>query len=68
VLVNHTKLPVVPIFIEGAYEIWPIHARGPKNKGIVSVHFEKPIDFSGKSPAQITTELENFYKRRMSNA
>jgi long-chain acyl-CoA synthetase len=68
VLVNHTKLPVVPIFVEGAYKIWPVHARGPKYKGIVSVHFEKPIDFSGKSPAQITTELENFYKRRMSNA
>jgi long-chain acyl-CoA synthetase len=65
VLVNHTKLPVVPILIDGAYSIWPVHARGPKQKGIVRVHFEKPIDFSGKSPAQITAELEVLYKQRL---
>ncbi len=67
VLVHHTKLPVVPIFLQGAYEIWPVHSRGPKNKGFVRVHFEKPIDFSGKSPAQITADLEAVYRRAIAN-
>ena len=65
VMVNHTKLLVVPIFVEGAYKIWPVHSRGPKYKGTVNVRFESPIDFSGKSPAQITAELEAFYRKRL---
>ena len=63
VLVNHTKIPVVPIFLRGAYEIWPIQSRGPLKKGIVSIHFHQPIDFAGQSPAQITTELEKLYRK-----
>ena len=64
VMVNHTRLPVVPILISGAYKIWPVNSRGPKDRGIVRVHFEKPIDFSGKTPAEITAKLEAFYKER----
>ncbi|MCI0601677.1 AMP-binding protein [bacterium] len=63
VLVNYSKLPVVPVFLCGAYEIWPIHSRGPKKKGIIRIHFGKPVDFSGKTPAEITTELEALYKQ-----
>ncbi len=62
VMVRQTKLPVIPIFVEGAYKIWPIHARGPAHKGTIDVHFGKPVDFSGKQPVQITTELEELYK------
>jgi long-chain acyl-CoA synthetase len=61
VMVHHTKLPVVPIVLNGTYRIWPIHARGPAHKGIVDVRFYPPIDFSGKDPATITRELEIFF-------
>jgi long-chain acyl-CoA synthetase len=65
VLVHHTKIPVIPVVLRGAYEIWPIHARGPRKKGIIEVHFDHSIDFSGKSPAEITTTLEQFFKQRL---
>ena len=65
VMVHHTKLPVVPIVLNGTYKIWPIHARGPTHKGTVDVRFYSAIDFSGKDPATITHELETFFKRTM---
>jgi long-chain acyl-CoA synthetase len=61
VMVHHTKLPVVPIVLNGTYRIWPIHARGPTHKGIVDVRFHPAIDFSGKLPATITQELQEFF-------
>jgi long-chain acyl-CoA synthetase len=65
VMVHHTKLPVVPIVLNGTYRIWPIHARGPTHKGIVDVQFHPPIDFSGKDPATITRDLEEFFNAKV---
>ena len=61
VMVNQTKLPVVPIILNGTYKIWPIHARGPTQKGTVDVHFYPAMDFSGKDATTITRDLEEFF-------
>lgn len=61
VIAKHVGLPVLPVRITGAYEVWPIQARGP-GKGVISVHFAKPMDFTGKDPAIITNILESCYR------
>jgi len=61
VMVHHTKLPVIPVVLDGTYRVWPIHARGPTHKGTIDVRFHSAIDFSGKAPATITAELEAFF-------
>lgn len=60
VIARHVGLPVAPIKLKGAFEVWPIHARGP-GKGVISVHFEKPVDFTGADPVKITNTLELMY-------
>jgi long-chain acyl-CoA synthetase len=68
IIVREVRLPVVPIYIQGAFEIWPIHARGPrKNMPPVQVQFGNPIDFTGKAPAEITTELETWFQAQEGN-
>jgi 1-acyl-sn-glycerol-3-phosphate acyltransferase len=62
VIVKETQLQVVPIIIRGVFEIWPEHARGP-GKGNIHVHFDKPFDFSGKEPAEVTAILESWYQK-----
>lgn len=65
VIVREVRLPVVPIYIQGAFEIWPIHARGPRlGMPPVRIYFGPPIDFTGKSPAEITSELESWFRRK----
>lgn len=65
VIVREVRLPVIPIYIQGAYEIWPIHARGPRlGMPPVQIHFGRAIDFTGKDPAEITAELEAWFRRK----
>jgi long-chain acyl-CoA synthetase len=47
VIIKETMLPVIPVFLKGAFEVWPEHARGPA-KGSVSVSFGEAIDFPRK--------------------
>jgi long-chain acyl-CoA synthetase len=61
VITKHVGLPVVPVRITGAYEVWPMQARGP-GKGVISVCFGKPLDLTGKDPATITNALEIIYR------
>lgn len=60
VIARNIGIPVVPVEIRGAYELWPIHARGPQ-KGTVHIRFGAPFDFAGKEPAAITKELQAWY-------
>ena len=41
-LLEHTDVPVLPVYIEGAYQAWPMHRRWPR-AGRISVHFGAPI-------------------------
>ncbi|WP_440940808.1 lysophospholipid acyltransferase family protein, partial [Immundisolibacter sp.] len=41
-LLEHTDVPVVPVFIEGAHRAWPVHRRWPRPRR-VRVHFGEPL-------------------------
>ena len=57
-LANNLKLPVVPIRIDGAYEIREAHSRFNR-PGRIRVHIGKPVEFPAASdPQQIARDLE----------
>lgn len=41
-LLEHTDVPVLPVYIEGSYRAWPVHRRWPRPARI-AVHFGAPI-------------------------
>jgi long-chain acyl-CoA synthetase len=61
VIAKQTRLPIVPVRIEGAYEIWPIHARGP-GKGAVTVTFGPMMRLADHEPSSIVAALEAWYR------
>jgi len=64
VIAKQTRLAVVPVFLRGAFDIWPPFARGPRKKGTVHVRFGLAFDFAGKDPAEITSMLESWYQEQ----
>jgi len=57
-LANNLKLPVVPIRIDGAYEIREARSRFNR-PGRIRVHIGKPVEFPAASdPQQIARDLE----------
>jgi long-chain acyl-CoA synthetase len=57
-LANNLKLPVVPIRIDGAYEIREAHSRFNR-PGLIRVYIGKPVEFPAASdPQQIAQVLE----------
>lgn len=43
-LIKKAKAPIVPIAIEGAYDIWPAHRKLPRLRGRLGVKAGKPIN------------------------
>jgi 1-acyl-sn-glycerol-3-phosphate acyltransferase len=41
-VVKRAKVPVVPVVIDGAYEVWPRHRKLPR-RGSVRIKFGKPM-------------------------
>lgn len=59
ILANNLKLPVVPMRIDGAYEIREAHSRFNR-PGRIQIHIGKPVEFPAASdPQQVARELEN---------
>ena len=57
-LANNLRIPVIPIRIDGAYEIREAHSRFSR-PGRIRIHIGKPVEFSAASdPQQIARELE----------
>jgi 1-acyl-sn-glycerol-3-phosphate acyltransferase len=57
-LASNLKIPVVPMRIDGAYEIREAHSRFNR-PGRVRVYIGKPVEFpAGSDPQQIARELE----------
>jgi long-chain acyl-CoA synthetase len=57
-LANNLRLPVVPIRIDGAYEIREAHSTFNR-PGRIRVHIGKPVEFPAESdPQQIARDLE----------
>ncbi len=66
VIAIETGVPVVPVYISGAYEIFPKSAKminfydtKNKKKFDVDVVFGKPISSEGKTTEELTTELQS---------
>lgn len=43
-LIKRAKVPVIPVALDGAYDVWPIHNALPKLTGRVAVVAGNPID------------------------
>ncbi|MEM3126996.1 MAG: 1-acyl-sn-glycerol-3-phosphate acyltransferase, partial [Candidatus Woesearchaeota archaeon] len=56
-LINEMKVPVVPIKLDGTFEIWPRFKKWP-SYGKATVKFGKPLYFSKESPQEITKKIE----------
>ena len=39
-----TGVPVVPLGIKGAFEVWPPHAKKPRFNKLIELHYGKPMD------------------------
>ncbi len=62
-IVAETGLPVIPVKIEGLYQIFPKGTHFPKQKGNVKIKFGKKIQFnSDQSVENITQKLEKIIK------
>lgn len=46
VLALKTGLPVVPVGIEGNYDLWPMHQKWPKFKRLVAIRVGTPVRFN----------------------
>ena len=46
VLALKTKLPVVPVGIEGTYTLWPYTQKWPKFQRLVTIRIGKPMKFN----------------------
>jgi long-chain acyl-CoA synthetase len=57
-LASNLKIPVVPMRIDGGYEVREAHSRFNR-PGRIRVHIGKPVEFpTGSDPQQIARELE----------
>ena len=62
-MAERLHLPVVPLRLEGLYEIWAAAARGPK-RGSARVTILDPVSIEpGESAAQFTARLREIYDR-----
>lgn len=62
VFIADLRLPVVPIRVDGLFEILPIGGHHVR-RGPVRVRFFPPLEFANQAPAAITAALQAFYDR-----
>lgn len=61
-LAIRNNVPVVPVYIKGSFEIWPIHQKFPKFRGKTTCTIGKPIypeTFSGLGKREAQEALTN---------
>jgi long-chain acyl-CoA synthetase len=58
ILAGEMRVPVVPVYIEGLYEVLPRHRSMPC-RGHVTVRFGKPLEFRKESYGDFTQRLES---------
>ncbi|MGH9505854.1 MAG: AMP-binding protein [Terriglobales bacterium] len=64
VFVHELRLPVVPIAIEGLFEILPIGAKWPR-RGVARVTIGPLREFRGQQPAEVTAALQDWFEQRI---
>ncbi len=58
------EVPVVPVYVKGAFEAWSKHERLPPGYGKIGVRFGRPLRFSGERDAEeVTSQVENAIRR-----
>lgn len=62
--VHELRLPVLPVAIEGLFEILPIGAKWPR-RGVARVSIGPLQVFRGQQPAEITTALQAWFEARI---
>ncbi|NMB57511.1 AMP-binding protein [Candidatus Beckwithbacteria bacterium] len=63
-IVKETNLPILPIKIEGLYEVLPKGARFPRKKGQIMIKFGKLVKFPGNLETdEITNRLEKIIRQ-----
>jgi long-chain acyl-CoA synthetase len=63
IMAERLRLPVVPLVLEGLYEIWPVHQARP-GRGSALVRILDPLRVKpGESAAEFTRRLESLYRR-----
>ncbi len=65
ILIHELDVPVVPVYIRGAFDIWPRGRKWPKLRGHVSVRFGKSI--TAKELAFKITAARDVYQRIADN-
>lgn len=63
VIANAANAPVIPVAIEGTFELWPKYQRLPHIRKIVEINFCKKIYFRKKNPTR--KQMEEFIKTIM---
>jgi len=64
ILIHELDIPVVPVYIDGAFDIWPRGQKWPRF-GKVSVRFGQPI--SSKELSFKMTDSDDIYERVSKN-
>jgi long-chain acyl-CoA synthetase len=57
-MVRELGIPVVPVYINGTFQVLPHGANFPK-RGRVTVTFGKPLHFRNEEPAEIVEKTRN---------
>ncbi len=58
------EVPVIPVYIQGAFEAWSKHDRLPPGYGKIRVRFGKALRFGGeKDAAEVAAEVEKAVRR-----
>jgi len=62
VMAERLQLPVVPLVLEGLYQIWPVHQERP-GRGDAVVRILDPVRLQpGETAAEFTRRLESLYR------
>lgn len=58
IIASNMKVPIIPIKLEGLFEILPRYSNFPKKKGKVILKFGKPLYLTSQSYIDITKKIE----------
>lgn len=67
----HTGLPIVPVSIRGAYEIYPHHTRWSYQPGTIRVKFHPPVDpepYSADSKDELISKVRDIIRKEVEGA
>ena len=67
-IMSLSKKPIIPVYIEGAFAVWPRLRKWPRLKGRMTVRFGKPLvwdDFAALPKGEVQVEIAEALKRAL---